>query len=177
MLDYNQGKIYKLYIGDLVYIGSTAQPRLSMRLGTHRSDYNKWVKNTKYARKYSTACELFKLGTPTIELIELFPCGSKDELNAREGFYQRTTNCVNKNIAGRKKAEYKEVHKEQISEYNKAYYKANVQQIGEQRKVCYAAKKQRIGEQNRAWRAAIKRTERLTLFIQKHIETSRHFLT
>jgi len=55
-------------------------------------------------------------------------------------FYQRTTKCVNKNIAGRKKAEYKEVHKKQISEYNKAYYKANVQQIGEQRKVCYAAK-------------------------------------
>jgi len=133
-----------------------------MRFGTHRSDYNKWVKNnTKYSKKYSTACELFKVGTPTIELIELFPCGSKDELNAREGFYQRATNCVNKNIAGRKKAEYNEAHKEQISEYNKAYYKANAQQIV---------------ERGRAYRSAIKRTERLTLFIQKHI-VSRHFLT
>jgi hypothetical protein len=183
MLDYSQGKIYKIYINDLVYIGSTAQPRLSMRLGQHKSGYKRWIKT---GEKYIASFELFKVGVPTIELIELFPCGSKDELNAREGFHQRATNCVNKQIAGRSKAEHYEENQQQLCEWQKVYYKANAQQICERMRVYTAANRQQINERaranyaanrpkfadrNRANYATIKRTERLTLFILKHIVT------
>jgi len=211
-VDYALGKIYKLYIGDLVYIGSTAQPRLSMRLGQHKAKYKQWVKTGKI---YMSSFELFKVGMPRIELIDLFPCGSKDELRAREGFYQRATNCVNKNIAGRSQAEwcednrphileqrkqYRGANKENIHNYNKQYYVANQEKLSEQKKQWYVenqdkvikqvkqyrdankekineqkkqyrcANKQKISEYYRVYYANNKRIERLTLFIQKHIQ-------
>jgi hypothetical protein len=144
MPDYNQGKIYKLNVGDLVYIGSTTQPRLSLRLGQHKTDYNQWVKNGK---KYVSSFELFQIGTPTIELMETFPCGSKDELSAREGFHQRATNCVNKNIAGRSKAEYYEANQEKISKQAKQYYEANQEKISKQAKQYYEANQAKISKQ------------------------------
>jgi len=113
MPDYSLSKIYKLYLGELVYIGSTTQPRLSLRLGQHQTNYNQWVKNGK---TYMSSFELFKLGTPKIELIESFLCGSKYELRRREGFHQRTTDCVNTYIAGQTPDEYRDANQEKINE-------------------------------------------------------------
>ena len=158
-VDYAQGKIYKLYINDLVYFGSTAQPRLSMRLGQHKNKYKHW-KST--GDKYYSSFELFKIGVPTIELIELFPCDSKDELNARKGYHQRANDCVNIKKMGRTRAEY--------VEYNEAWRQANKQQINERERARYDANKPHILERLRVNRFATKRTERLTLFIQNHLE-------
>ena len=36
-----------------------------------------------------------------IELVENYACNSKEELNAREGFYIQNNECVNKLVAGR----------------------------------------------------------------------------
>ena len=47
-----------------------------------------------------------------IELVENFPCNSKEELTKREGFYIQSNDCVNKHIAGRTKEEYKEQTRE-----------------------------------------------------------------
>ncbi len=113
---------------------------------------------------------MFKVGVPTIELIELFPCGSKDELRAREGFHQRATDCVNKNIAGRSKAAYNEENQQHILEQQAEYRVANRQKISDRMRVYLVANRPQINERDRARYAAIKRTERLTLFIQKHIE-------
>jgi hypothetical protein len=183
MPDYQQGKIYKLYINDLLYIGSTAQPRLSLRLGQHKNNYKRWVKN---GEKYMSSFELFKVGIPTIELVELFPCGSKDELNAREGYHQRANDCVNKYIAGRSSTEYYEENRQRLIErqnvYNaanrqrlierqKVYNAANRPQINERDRARYAANPTKFAERNRAYYAATKRTERLMLFIQKHIQS------
>ena len=154
-VDYAQGKIYKLYINDLVYFGSTAQPRLSMRLGQHKNKYKRWLET---GEKYYSAFDLFKVGTPTIELIELFPCGSKDEMRAREGYHQRANDCVNRNKMGRTHTRY--------VEYNEAWRQANRPQINERERARYDANKPQI----KAKRFAIKRTERLTLFIQNHLE-------
>ena len=149
MPDYKNSKIYKLYVGDLVYIGSTAQPRLSLRLGQHKTEYNKWVKDGKI---YASSFELFKVGDPTIELIELFPCGSKDELRAHEGFHQRANpNCVNIRIEGRTPAEYYQANAQQLGEQKRAYYQANAQQLLEQKMVYYQANRQQIVEQKRAY--------------------------
>ena len=56
-----------------------------------------------------------------IELIELFPCNSKEELNKKEGEHIRTNNCVNKLIAGRTDFEYRKENKEQIKHKMKEY--------------------------------------------------------
>jgi hypothetical protein len=151
-VDYAQGKIYKLYINDLVYFGSTAQPRLSMRLGQHKNKYKHWLET---GEKYYSSFGLFKVGTPTIELVELFPCDSKDELNARKGWYQRANDCVNIKKMGR------------THEHNEAWRQANRPQINERERARYDANKPQI----KAKRFAIKRTECLTLFIQKHIQS------
>ena len=181
MPDYKLGKIYRLSNGQLVYIGSTAQPYLSMRLGQHKADYNLWVKTGK---KYTTSFELFKIGTPTIELIESYPCNSKDELNAREGHHQRATDCVNKNMAGQTAAEYRnanqakisermkhyyDVNKAKINERTKHYYDVNKAKICERTKLYYDVNKAKINERTKLYREGIKRIERLTLFIQNHV--------
>ena len=144
MPDYSLSKIYKLYVGELGYIGSTTQPRLSLRLGQHKTDYNQWVKNGK---NYMSSFELFKLGTPKIELIESFLCGSKDELRRREGFHQRATDCVNKNIAGQTPEEYYEANQQKITERVKQYYEANQEKITEQKKQYRDANKEKIRKQ------------------------------
>jgi exonuclease VII large subunit len=140
-------------VGELVYIGSTTQPRLSLRLGQHKTNYNQWVKNGK---KYMSSFELFKLGTPKIELIESFLCGSKDELRMREGYHQRATDCVNKNIAGQTPEEYREANQEKISKRDKQYYEANQQKITERAKQYYEANQEKITEQKKQYRDANK---------------------
>ena len=196
MPDYSLSKIYKLYVGELVYIGSTTQPRLSLRLGQHKTNYNQWVKNGK---KYMSSFELFKLGTPKIELIESFLCGSKDELRRREGFHQRTTDCVNKYFAGQTPEEYRDANQEKISKRAKQYYEANQEKITERVKQYYEANQEKISKRDKQYYEANqekiskrkkqyneanqdriseyyrmryannKRIERLTLFIQTHI--------
>jgi hypothetical protein len=76
-----------------------------------------------------------------MELIELFPCGSKVELRAREGFHQKSNVCVNKLIAGRTAEDY------------------------------YQANRTHALERIKTLNANNKRIERLTLFIQKHIQS------
>jgi hypothetical protein len=57
-----------------------------------------------------------------IELVEAYPCASRDELNCREGHWIRNTpNCVNTNVAGRSDAEWRSENKETLREYFKQY--------------------------------------------------------
>ncbi len=62
--------------------------------------------------------------------IELYPCGSKDELHACEGYHIRNSECVNRYVAGRtKRAYHREDNKNKINEYMKAYYISNKDKI------------------------------------------------
>ena len=126
-----KGKIYKIYsiCDDVneIYYGSTIQP-LSNRMGGHRRDYKGWEDDK--TKKYYSSFELFdKYGIDKfiIELVESVECNTKEELRAREGFYIKNNECVNKNIAGRSMKEYlkeyRDIHKEQISEQQKPYQK------------------------------------------------------
>ena len=60
-----------------------------------------------------------------IYLVELYPCKSREELEAREGYYIRNYNCVNKIIPGRTKKEYKNDNKGIIARNKKEYYNDN----------------------------------------------------
>jgi len=98
--NYQQGKVYKLVMDDLIYIGSTCQKYLSQRLAQHTSAYNDWLKNKDKQKIvcYIPSYELYKIGTPTITLLEKCPCNSKDELLACERKHIQKFNCVNKQM-------------------------------------------------------------------------------
>jgi adenylate kinase family enzyme len=118
MPNYQDGKVYMIWAGDDIYYGSTTET-LSRRLVNHKT-YHKSGK-----KKCSSSIIFDKYGIENckIELVELFPCNSREELNAREGFYVRNNNCVNKRVEGRTKQEYLEDKKEEIQIKRKVYHK------------------------------------------------------
>ena len=158
---YKNGKVYKIFntINDEIYVGSTIQS-LSHRIIKHKGD----AKNS--TRNQSTISKLMQeLGVEHfyIELIEAFPCESKEELNAREGFWIKTIATVNKHIAGRTRAEYskdyQDKHKEQIKEYRKQYRIDNKEHILTQNKEYYEKTKEhkqeyQKSEKVKAWKNA-----------------------
>ena len=115
MPNYQSAKIYKLTseFTNRVYLGSTTKP-LTKRLQGHK-DHNKQWKNGN--RGYMTSFALFELGTVNIELIENYPCDTKQELEARERFHiENEPNALNKQHPGRTKAEYRQENRERILE-------------------------------------------------------------
>ncbi len=150
MPNYQNGKIYKITAGNLTYIGSTTEHALARRLAGHVSGYKKWKNETGY---FTTSFPLIETGQYEITLIELFPCGSRDELNARERFHIESTVCVNKHIPGRTKKEWCEVNADTIREEKKAYYAANADRLLEQQKAHYEANKDTILEKQKTYYA------------------------
>ena len=99
-----------------------------------------------------------------IELIENYPCTSKEELFKREGFYILNNECVNKKIAGRSQKEYKkqynidnkeyfkqyrEDHKDKIAEQKKHYCEKHKDEIIERKKQFYEMNKETINEKRK----------------------------
>ena len=105
MVNYKNSKIYKITNtdNDNIYVGSTCQA-LCQRLAKHKFNYGDWQKG-KYG--YTTAYEILKLNGVRIELLELCPCNSKEEISAREAHHIRTLVCVNHNIPNRTDAQYR----------------------------------------------------------------------
>ena len=97
-----------------VYIGSTTQP-LHKRFADHKRN----ARNPK--RAHTTVKEIIDCSDAQIELIEDYPCANRTELNRREGQIQRQRTCVNKLIAGRTDAEYRQDHMEERAAYRKEY--------------------------------------------------------
>lgn len=147
MPDYQNGKVYAIrsFLTDIVYVGSTTVP-LSRRMVQHRCDYN----NTSGSR-YKTSAEILKLGDAYIELLENYPCNSREELSKKEGEYIRKLDCVNKRIAGRTP-----------SEYQTAYYQANKERIDAQTALYRQANKEKIKARSRAYQQANR--EKLTAY-------------
>ena len=101
MVNYQNGKIYaiKSNSGDKIYVGSTTKEYLSARMSEHRRMFKAWEKGNG---NRCTSHELFSpygVENCYIELIELFPCNTKDELLMRENHYIRSLVCVNKQLA------------------------------------------------------------------------------
>jgi hypothetical protein len=147
MINYQNGKIYSIrsYQTELIYIGSTTRP-LSQRLGEHRIQYKK---NSAMSSK-----EILKYPDYYIELIENFPCNSKEELEKREGYFikQNINICVNCYIAGRTPKEYNIDNKEQYNEYQKQYHENNKEQKKEYDKQRYLNNAQQLKEHQKQYR-------------------------
>ena len=123
--DYQRGKIYKIVcnITGKIYIGSTCEPTLARRLAKHVGDFKCWKKDSK--KSYTSSFKILEGNNYYIELLELCPCTIKEELFARERFYIKNNECVNKyknlNMTKEDKKEYLNVTKEDKIEYDKDY--------------------------------------------------------
>tara|TARA_R110001632_G_C11269786_1_gene410730 strand:- start:271 stop:849 length:579 start_codon:yes stop_codon:yes gene_type:complete len=140
MVNYQNGKIYaiKSNSGDKIYVGSTTKKYLSERMSDHRGSFKVWKKGN------ATRCMSYELFTQYgvencyIELIELFPCNTKDELTTRENHYIRSLVCVNKQLAistpesrAAAKKKYEDNNQEKIKESHRASYERNKELIRE----------------------------------------------
>ena len=94
MPNYSKGKIYKIIDDNdgRIYVGSTTAT-INHRLGTHVAHYIQYKKGERHNQR---SYEVLKGGKYHIELIQNYPCSSRNELEAREHYYINTLDCVNK---------------------------------------------------------------------------------
>ena len=111
MVNYQLGKVYELVCltTGKRYIGSTTKRLLCMRLAEHVAYLTKTTS--------STANQIIIGGNYKINLLEAYPCNTKDELCAKEYEWINKLECVNI-IKGfrteeRRKEYMKEYHKKQ----------------------------------------------------------------
>jgi hypothetical protein len=127
MPNYQNGKIYKITGGNLVYYGSTTL-KLCQRLADHKKCYKRY-KEGKTTN--TTSFQLLDFEDCYITLVELFSCNSKEELLARERFYIENNDCVNKVIPLQTDAEYYKKNKEEFAERTKKWREENVEKSKE----------------------------------------------
>jgi hypothetical protein len=125
MPDYQQGKIYTIRCrtdDTLVYVGSTIQP-LYKRFDSHKR--NSKLENKKNIPLYKKVNEDWN--NWYIELYEVCPCNTREELCRKEGEVIREIGNINIRIAGRTSQEYmkewEENNKTRRAEYHKEYEK------------------------------------------------------
>ena len=99
MPDYSEGKVYKILNTetDDVYVGSTTGMlcrRLSKRKAAMRYRTNSKMKLLELMKEHGE--DNFYIG-----LLENYPCGTKEELNARERYWGRQLGTLNHIVRGR----------------------------------------------------------------------------
>ena len=134
MVNYQDGKIYRIVSNrddEIFYVGSTTKKYLSQRMDTHRSCYKSWKNGKGYKVTVYDLFEKYGIENCSIELLQLAPCNSKDELTKKEGEYIRVLNCVNKVKPNRTPLEKKI--------YHQIYYKHNKTRFNQSKKTTPSA--------------------------------------
>ena len=148
---YNKSMIYTIRspATEQYYIGSTTQ-LLCKRFSDHKQDYKAYLNGTYH---FVTSFKILELGDAYIELLEEYECENRNQLEKREGEFIREhkNNCVNRNIAGRTKKEYKIDNKVKISEQDKLYKVENKIHIAEQHKNYYKDNKEKVLETSKQY--------------------------
>ena len=161
MNKYENGKIYKITSKqtDDVYIGSTCKT-LNDRFSTHKT-------NSK-SRCYSL--KIIKYDDVIIELIEEYPCETKQELLWRERYWIENMKCINvalpittideklakhkeyyennKDIINTKNKEYRSNHKKECTISNAKYRATHIEEIKLYKKI----NREKHLKQNLEWR-------------------------
>lgn len=124
MVNYANGKIYKMESPNgLIYIGSTCRT-LAERLASHKAGYKKWLsgRNT-----YTSSFKLLQedCENTTISLILDYPCSSVKQLHKKEGETMKEYDCVNLHVAGNgdtRRKEWQTENRERLSVLRKQRY-------------------------------------------------------
>jgi hypothetical protein len=141
MPDFKNGKIYEIVCNKTgcVYVGSTAEKRLSSRMGDHRRKYKAWKNGTQKSPCKSSL--IIDNGDYTERVIEYYECTDKVELMKRETHWYYI---------------YKDTHGELLVNKNVPYYttsesraKAIKQQSKKRNKIWYNENKERRKELNK----------------------------
>ena len=106
------------------YIGSTCE-KLSVRLARHKASYNQYLQGKYNKNRCFELFGEFGINNCKIELIEYYPCDTKEELRKQEGVHIRNTDCINKYIAGRTKQEHYLDNKEHYNNQSRNDYYEN----------------------------------------------------
>ena len=116
----DKGKIYKIVdnTNNNIYIGSTCQS-LKTRLSVHKSDYKRFLKGLYHN---VTSFDILKNNNYKIELLEDCNIKTKQELLARERYFIKNNNCLNKYIPGN-------LDDKGIQQYQKEYYNDNKNEL------------------------------------------------
>ena len=148
---YASGKIYKVVDNAyaMCYYGSTTQS-LSRRMVNHRKHYQEFRNGKRNRVSVFDIFDAHGVETCKIELAEEFPCETKEQLHRREGFYVQNNECVNKQIAGRTVAEWRDATRERINELAGRWRSANLEKAKEADKKYKDTHKERIKELNSA---------------------------
>jgi len=164
MVNYGNGKIYKITGSNLTYYGSTTQP-LNKRKACHKSLY------FNYSSKI-----IIEKGDWEIVLVEDFKCENKEQLFSRERWWIENNECVNKympiknnddkikknlyckqwineNKEQKKEVQqkYNEEHKEQIKEKQQKYCEEHKEHLKEINKKYVEEHKEQIREYKKKW--------------------------
>jgi hypothetical protein len=137
-------KIYKITSSftDKVYIGQTKKS-LNARFGLHKLEFN--------GNNQCSSRELLKFSDAKMELIEECDFETRKD---RERHYINLYGdlAVNKQKPTRSKKEYREAHREAISNYQKEYRKANREELIKKDRQYYSKNREEISKKNREYR-------------------------
>ena len=88
MVNYQNGKIYAIrcLTTNARYVGCTTKRLLCQRLAEHVAAYKHF---TRGEGPFHASFQVLQRGNYIIELIEVFPCTSRNELAHRETFHNR----------------------------------------------------------------------------------------
>jgi hypothetical protein len=175
MVNYSQGKVYKIMAnGDpdgLVYIGSTCKQYLSQRMDKHRSHYKAWKEGKTNKVTVFDIFEKYGIDDCCIVLLELVNAANIDELHARERHWIQSTDCVNRIIPGRTKAEYRTDHSEHISQYQTQYRADNRERLSEYTGQYHIKHREQISQYQTQYRSDNR--ERLSQYIAEYYAGNR----
>ena len=111
MNNYENAKIYKIVDNttDMIYVGSTCRT-LQQRLKDHEKIYKRFKAGKT---NFVTSFKILVNSKFKIELIKLYPCQNRKELELEEGkiikqFRNDKLNVVNRNVAGQTSKEYRQ---------------------------------------------------------------------
>lgn len=125
MPEYQNGKVYAIRSAqtDKFYVGSTTRS-LSARMCAHRDTY---ARSLVGAGKCCTVREILKFPDAKIELLERFPCETKEELRKREAYHirQNRDKIVNIVIPDRTSQEWREDNYEGYLDYQRKWREAH----------------------------------------------------
>ena len=115
---YQKGQIYKIVdVGyNRCYIGSICES-LSKRMARHRTHYNSLKKGKRGHAKSFDIFEEYGIENCKIEWIEDYPCDTKKELKASEGFSIPNLECVNRIVVGRTPQQYQQQNADSVKAY------------------------------------------------------------
>ena len=116
---FSNSKVYKIVDNTtgFIYVGSTTK-ELNVRLSKHKSAYKSFLAGIG---NYITSFKVLENNDFDIHLIRSYDFDNKIDLIAKEGYYVKKLNCVNKIIPGRTDAEYYIDNKVEIVAKQKIY--------------------------------------------------------